>query len=260
MNLGLENVGTALILTTLAGLSTGIGSAIAYFIKKPKMQYLSFSLGFSAGVMIYISFMELIPSAIRNVGELWGVIAFFIGIGFIGLIDILIPKAENPHHFIEISSTTQAQVNKPLLRTGLFTALAIGIHNFPEGLATFGTALSDIRLGAIIAIAIAIHNIPEGIAVSMPIYFATKNKNKAFVVSFLSGIAEPIGALIGFLILMPFLSVNLLASLLAFTAGVMVYISVDEILPVAHKYGHGHTVVSGIVLGMLIMALSLFLL
>ena len=257
---GFENVWTALILTTLAGLSTGIGSAIAYFIKKPKMQYLSFSLGFSAGVMIYISFMELIPSAIKNVGELWGVIAFFIGILFIGLIDILIPKAENPHHFIEISSTTQAQVNKPLLRTGLFTALAIGIHNFPEGLATFGTALSDIRLGAIIAIAIAIHNIPEGIAVSMPIYYATKNKNKAFIVSFLSGIAEPIGALIGFLILMPFLSVNLLASLLAFTAGVMVYISVDEILPVAHRYAHGHTVISGIVLGMFIMALSLFIL
>jgi ZIP family zinc transporter len=260
MNFGLENVGTALILTTLAGLSTGIGSAIAYFIKKPKMQYLSFSLGFSAGVMIYISFMELIPSAIRNVGELWGVIAFFIGIGFIGLIDILIPKAENPHHFIEISSTTQVQVNKPLLRTGLFTALAIGIHNFPEGLATFGTALSDIRLGAIIASAIALHNIPEGIAVSMPIYYATKNKNKAFIVSFLSGIAEPIGALIGFLILMPFLTPKFLASLLAFTAGVMVYISVDEILPVAHRYAHGHTVISGIVLGMLIMALSLFLL
>ena len=257
---GFENVGTALILTTLAGLSTGIGSAIAYFIKKPKMQYLSFSLGFSAGVMVYISFMELIPSAIKNVGELWGVIAFFIGILFIGLIDILIPKTENPHHFIEISSTTETQVNKPLLRTGLFTALAIGIHNFPEGLATFGTALSDIRLGAIIAIAIAIHNIPEGIAVSMPIYYATKNKNKAFIISFLSGIAEPIGALIGFLILMPFLSVNLLASLLAFTAGVMVYISVDEILPVAHRYAHGHTVISGIVLGMFIMALSLFIL
>lgn len=260
MNLGLENVGLALILTTIAGLSTGIGSAIAYFIKKPKMQYLSFSLGFSAGVMIYISFMELIPSAIRNVGELWGVIAFFIGIGFIGLIDIVIPKTENPHHFIETSTTAETQVDKPLLRTGLFTALAIGIHNFPEGLATFGTALSDIRLGAIIAIAIAIHNIPEGIAVSMPIYYATKNKNKAFVVSFLSGIAEPIGALVGFLILLPFLSVNLLAFLLAFTAGVMVYISVDEILPVAHKYAHGHTVVSGIVLGMLIMALSLLIL
>jgi ZIP family zinc transporter len=224
------------------------------------MQYLSFSLGFSAGVMVYISFMELMPSAIKNVGELWGVIAFFIGIGFIGLIDILIPKIKNPHHFIETSTTAKNQVDKPLLRTGLFTALAIGIHNLPEGLATFGTTLTDIRLGAIIAIAIAIHNIPEGIAVSMPIYYATKNKNKAFVVSFLSGIAEPIGALIGFLILLPFLSVNLLASLLAFTAGVMVYISIDEILPVAHRYAHGHTVISGLVLGMLIMALSLFLL
>ncbi len=254
------NVGLALMLTAIAGLSTGIGSAIAYFITKPKTIYLSFSLGFSAGVMIYISFLELLPNALDCIGEVWGVTAFFIGIIFIGVIDMMIPEAENPHEYKELSTINKGQKDKTLMRTGLFTALAIGIHNFPEGLATFGAALSDVQLGALIALAIAIHNIPEGISVSVPIFYATENKNKAFIYSFLSGLAEPIGAVIGFLILMPFLSDALLASLLAFVAGIMVYISVDELLPMAHRYGHGHLVIVGIVLGMFIMALSLLML
>jgi ZIP family zinc transporter len=254
------NIILALILTALAGLSTGLGSAIAYFIKRPKTIYLSFSLGFSAGVMIYISFMELLPKGLEVVGEALGVTAFFIGVIFIGLIDMLIPEVKNPHHYKEPSDFNGRRVDKTLMRTGLFTALAIGIHNFPEGLATFGTALSDVKLGAIIALAIAIHNIPEGISVSVPIFYATVNKNKAFTYSFLSGIAEPIGAIIGFLILLPFLSEGLLASLLAFIAGIMVYISVDELLPMAHRYGHNHTVILGIILGMFIMALSLLML
>jgi ZIP family zinc transporter len=255
-----KNIIPALILTAIAGLSTGIGSAIAYFIRKPKIIYLSFSLGLSAGVMIYVSFMELLPRAIETVTQIWGIAAFFIGIAFIGLIDMLIPEAENPHGYKGLNDTTPARVDESLMRTALFTALAIGIHNFPEGLATFGTTLSDVKLGVFIAIAIAIHNIPEGISVSMPIFYATGNKNKAFFYSFLSGIAEPVGAGLGFLILLPFLSQHLLASLLAFIAGIMVYVSLDSLLPMAHRYGHGHTVILGIVLGMLIMAVSLLML
>ncbi len=255
-----KNVIAALILTAIAGLSTGIGSAIAYFIRKPKIIYLSFSLGLSAGVMIYVSFMELLPRAIETVTQIWGIAAFFIGIAFIGLIDMLIPEAENPHDYKGLNDTTPARVDESLMRTALFTALAIGIHNFPEGLATFGTTLNDVKLGVFIAIAIAIHNIPEGISVSMPIFYATGNKNKAFIYSFLSGLAEQIGAGLGFLILLPFLSQHLLASLLAFIAGIMVYVSLDSLLPMAHRYGHGHTVILGIVLGMLVMAVSLLML
>ena len=256
-----ENIIPAFLLTVFAGFSTGIGSAIAYFIRKPKIAYLSFSLGVSAGVMIYISFMELLPEALETVGEIWGLAAFFIGIGIIGLIDLLIPEGENPHEFAGIDEPAIAhKENSHLMRAGLLMALAIGVHNFPEGLATFASSLGNIKIGVFIAFAIAIHNIPEGIAVSVPIFYATGNKNKAFFYSFLSGVSEPVGAIVGYLILMPFLTPGFLAGLMAFIAGIMVYISLDELLPMAHRYGHGHLVITGIVLGMLIMAVSLLML
>jgi ZIP family zinc transporter len=256
-----ENIIPAFLLTVFAGLSTGIGSAIAYFIRKPKITYLSFSLGVSAGVMIYISFMELLPEAFETVGEIWGLAAFFIGIGIIALIDMLIPEPENPHEFAGIDEPAIVhKENSRLMRTGLFMALAIGVHNFPEGLATFASALGNLKLGIFIAVAIAIHNIPEGIAVSVPIFYATGNKNKAFFYSFLSGVSEPVGAIVGYFILRPFLTPGFLAGLMAFVAGIMVYISLDELLPMAHRYGHGHLVIAGIILGMLIMAVSLLML
>jgi len=253
----------ALLLTVAAGLCTGVGSAIAYFIRKPKMAYLAFLLGFSAGVMIYVSFMELLPSALQAVGKLWSLAAFFAGIAAMGLVDILVPELEHPNQWqtAECEDEPAANLEKSrLMRTGLFTALAIGIHNFPEGLATFTSALTDVHLGIFIAIAIAIHNVPEGIAVSVPILYATGNRNKAFFYSFLSGMSEPAGAIVGYLILLPFLTPALLAALLAFVAGVMVYISLDELLPMAHRYGHGHLVIAGVVLGMLVMAVSLLIL
>jgi ZIP family zinc transporter len=254
------NVGIALGLTLLAGLSTGIGSAIAYFIRRPKIVYLSFSLGVSGGVMVYVSFMELLPTASERVGEPLGVLFFFIGIAFIGLVDLLVPEKENPHNLEGMEEPKRPDQTHALMRTSVMTALAIGIHNFPEGLAAFASALSDVRLGLFIAIALAIHNIPEGIAVSMPILYATSNKNKAFLYSFLSGLSEPVGALVGYLLLMPFLTPVVLAGTLAFVAGVMIYVSLDELLPMAHSYGHGHLVISGIVLGMLLMAVSLLML
>ncbi|MFW6176237.1 MAG: zinc transporter ZupT [Thermoplasmatota archaeon] len=254
------NVIPALILTLLAGLSTGIGSLIAYFIRKPKKSYLSFSLGFSAGVMVYISFMELLAGSVADIGELWGIGTFFMGILLIAAIDIAIPEVENPHEYRDPISKDEEEVNPALMRTGKLVALAIAIHNFPEGLATFGVALGSLNLGVVIAFAIAIHNIPEGISVSVPFFYATGDRKKAFLYSFLSGTAEPIGAIIGFLILSPFLNAFILSSLLAFVGGIMVYISFDELLPLAHDYGRNHIVISGIILGMFIMALSLSLL
>lgn len=142
---------------------------------------------------------------------------------------------------------------------GMFSALAIGIHNFPEGLATFTSALQDPTLGISIAVAIAIHNIPEGIAVSVPLYYATGSKKKAFKWSFLSGLAEPVGATIGFLILMPFMSDVVFGVLFASVAGIMVFISLDELLPTAEKYGEHHLAIYGLIAGMAVMALSLLM-
>ncbi len=262
----ITDVGYAFLLTILAGLSTGIGSSIAFFIKKPKMSYLSFALGLSGGVMLYISFMELLPQGMEAIGEFWGIVVLFGGMLFIGIMDFLLPEVENPHHIVdsecleEESKKCNDETNEnksKLMKMGLVMAFAIGFHNFPEGMATFGTALSNINLGILTAIAIALHNIPEGISVSIPIFYATNNRKKAFLYSFLSGLAEPIGAAIGYLILRPFLNDQVIGGLLVFISGVMIYISLDEILPTAHHYGQGHIVIIGIVLGMIIMAVSL---
>ncbi len=255
-------------LTLFAGLSTGIGGALAYFTKRTNTKFLSVALGFSAGVMIYVSFVEIIVKARDALGAEMGetsaawatAAAFFSGIFLIGIIDKLVPSFENPHeiHNIEEMHENGDQAKDPkLLRMGLFTALAIAIHNFPEGLATFTAALSDPSLGISIAIAIAIHNIPEGIAVSVPVYYATGNRKKAFWYSFLSGTAEPIGALIGYLVLMRFFSDMMFGLVFAMVAGIMVFISLDELLPTAHKYGEHHLAIYGVICGMMVMALSL---
>ncbi|MCE5332864.1 MAG: zinc transporter ZupT [Bacteroidales bacterium] len=260
------NILFALILTSFAGLSTGIGSAIAFFAKKTNTKFLSTALGFSAGVMIYVSFVEIFPQArdllIKSgtaTPVLTTVIAFFVGIAIIYMIDMLIPNAENPHemHMVEDMG---GQREKQLKRMGLMMALAIGIHNFPEGMATFTSALVSPDIAIPIAIAIAIHNIPEGIAVSVPIYYATGNRKKAFWLSLASGMAEPIGGLIGYFILMPFMSDFTLGLLMASVAGIMVFISVDELLPGAEKYGEHHFSIAGFVAGMAVMAISLLML
>lgn len=255
-------------LTLFAGLSTGIGSAIAFFTKHTNTKFLSVALGFSAGVMIYVSFVEIFQKAkeslIIPLGEMGGttltVISFFGGMLVIALIDKFIPSAENPHeiHTVEELDNKPAR-NKKLMRMGVFTALAIGIHNFPEGLATFTAALENPSLGIAIAIAIAIHNIPEGIAVSVPIVFATGDRKKAFRLSFLSGLAEPVGAIVGYLVLMPIMSPLTFGILFAGVAGIMVFISLDELLPAAREYGEHHLSIYGLISGMMVMAASLLL-
>ncbi|HNS47869.1 MAG TPA: zinc transporter ZupT, partial [Bacteroidales bacterium] len=240
----------AFALTLFAGLSTGIGSALAFFTRHTNTRFLSTALGFSAGVMIYVSLVEIFAKAkdqlIADLGTQTGywytVLAFFAGMLLIAIIDKLIPSYENPHELrrVEAIETGQPERNQKLMRMGVFTALAIGIHNFPEGLATFMAALTKPELGIAIAVAIAIHNIPEGIAVSVPIYFATGSKRKAFLLSFLSGLSEPVGAMVGYLILLPFLSPMLFGLLFAGVAGIMVFISLDELLPAAEEYGEHH--------------------
>ena len=260
-----QNVMLAFLMTLLAGLSTGIGSLIAFVAKHTNKKFLSVSLGFSAGVMIYVSMIEIFFEAQDSlVAELgykpghWATVAaFFGGMFVIAVIDKLIPSEENPHE-VKLVEDEQNHPRK-LMRMGLFTALAIAIHNFPEGLATFVSALQEPEVAIPVVVAIAIHNIPEGIAVSVPIYQATGSKRKAFGYSFLSGLAEPVGALIGWLILMPLMSDAVFGVIFAGVAGIMVFISFDELLPAAREYGEHHLSIYGLISGMVVMAVSLLL-
>ncbi len=256
----------AFFLTLAAGLSTSIGSIIALMAKKTNKRFLSVSLGFSAGVMIFVALAEIYQEAQISLHAYLGaavggwvtVAGFFGGIFLIAVIDKLIPEEKNPHEAKSVLAENPAPKPKNhLMRTGVLTALAIAVHNFPEGLATFVSAMQDLRVAISIVIAIAIHNIPEGIAVSVPIYQATGSKKKAFLYSFLSGFAEPVGALVGWLLLMPVMNGAVLGVVFAMVSGIMVFISVDELLPAAREYGEHHLSIYGLVAGMAVMAISL---
>lgn len=258
----------AFLMTLIAGLSTGIGSLIAFVAKSTNTKFLSISLGFSAGVMIYVSFVEIFHEALElltaALGEKAGhwatVLGFFGGVALIAIIDRLIPSAENPHEVSRVAADSQGDKSKgSLMRMGIMTALALALHNFPEGLATFVSALQSPKVAIPIVFAIAIHNIPEGIAVAVPIYQATGSRRKAFAYSFLSGLAEPIGALVGWFLLMPFMNDVVYGLIFAAVAGIMVFISLDELLPAAEKYGEHHLGIYGLIAGMALMAISLLL-
>jgi ZIP family zinc transporter len=274
----MQHILFAFLMTLIAGLSTGIGSLLSLFTKKTNTKFLAVSLGFSAGVMIYVSMMELLVQAQISLGGFLGekkgrliaVVGFFGGMLLISLIDKLIPSEQNPHEIKsdqvrkadverEMGDGTEQSKKKNLMRTGLFTALALAIHNFPEGMATFVSALQDLSVAIPVVVAIAIHNIPEGIAVAVPIYYATGNRRKAFLYSFLSGLAEVVGAIVGFLVLMPILNDMVFGVIYAIVAGIMVFISFDELLPAAREYGEHHLAVYGLVAGMGVMAVSLLL-
>ena len=265
-----ESVVFALSLTLFAGLATGVGSLLAFFTSTTNTKFLSLALGFSAGVMIYVSMIEIfvkakdaLVGAMGSVNGNWATVGgFFGGMLLIALIDRFIPKQSNPHELKRVEDMKEpVMVTKDpaLLKMGTFTALAIGIHNFPEGIATFASAIQDPKLGVAIATAIAIHNIPEGIAVSVPVYFATGSKKKAFKLSFLSGLSEPIGALLAYFVLMPFLNDIMFGVIFAAVAGIMIFISLDELLPAAKKYDEAHTSIYGLMMGMAVMAISLLL-
>jgi len=293
----------ALGLTLFAGMATGIGSAVAFAAQRTNYRFLSIATGFSAGVMLYVSFVEIFLKGVNSLtvtyGDYWGhwvnAASFFGGMLLIAQIDHWVPAAENPHeihseeesaplrdpsapipYFYAVAGAGEGQSipgvhdhglrHKTLMRMGLFTALAIAIHNFPEGLATFLAALQNPTLGVAIAVAIALHNIPEGISVSVPIFYATGNRKKAFVYSFLSGLAEPFGAGVAYLILRLLVGgeagvipPQVMGILFGGVAGIMVYISLDELLPTSRAYGQGHDSIFGLMGGMLVMALSLLL-
>ena len=266
------NVLLAFLLTLFAGLATGVGSLIAFFTSRTNTKFLSVALGFSAGVMIYVSLVEIFVKAKNELTAALGdsngywmtLVGFFGGMMLIALIDKFIPKNNNPHEvrMVEDVDSVESTIHDAdkLMKMGTFTALAIAIHNFPEGIATFLSVLDDPQVGFAIAIAVAIHNIPEGIAVAVPIFFATGIRKKAFKLSLFSGLAEPLGAIVAYLILAPFLTPVVFGVIFAGVAGIMVFISLDELLPAAKKYDQTHLSIYGVVAGMVVMAISLVML
>ena len=264
----LKNVLFAFSLTLVAGLSTGIGSALAFYTKQTNKKFLSVALGFSAGVMIYVSMIEIFAKSRSALEIVYGptvgygvaTLSFFAGIAIIALIDKFVPSVENPHELRDVEEAGAGRTKDPaLLRMGMMSALAIGIHNFPEGLATFASAMQNPTLGISIAVAVAIHNIPEGIAVSVPIYYATGDRRKAFAFSFLSGLSEPVGALVGYFLLRSFFHDGMFGVIFGAVAGIMVFISLDQLLPTAQKYGEHHLSIYGLIAGMAVMAISLLM-
>ena len=259
----MTNFLSALILTMIAGLATGIGGLFVLAKKEINSKVLSIALGFSGGVMLYISFMEIIRESEGYFLEtqternalIFAALSFFGGIAIMWLIDRLVPDGTNPHEFSYVNSSTNH--NHKLMKSGILTAAAIAIHNFPEGIAAFSTASTDFSIGLPLALAIAVHNIPEGIVVAVTIFKSTGKRKTAFLWALISGLAEPVGGILGYLLLSPFMGNMTLGVILGIVAGIMVYISIDELLPLAHEYGEEHTSIFGIIIGMAVIAATL---
>jgi len=227
-------------------------------VHRDQRGFLAVSLGLSAGVMVYIAFVELYVDAATLIGghrgEWIATGAFLLGMAATAAIDGLVPEGENPHQARSLESIRD---EPHLLRLGTLAAVAIALHNFPEGVATFTAALSDPMVGSSVALAVALHNLPEGIAVAIPLFYATARRGRAAGLAFLSGLAEPLGALAAFLILRPFLDDALMGIIFAIVAGIMVFISLDQLAPNAKLYSRGHQSVYGLMAGMAIMAVLL---
>lgn len=247
----------ALLLSAGAGLSTLIGALIIFVTNKKSEKIVTISLGFAAGVMISVSFTDLFPNANtlfisstnNTLGTILSVLFLIVGIIIAACIDSFVPHQE----YDKVSGD---KPHNNLFRVGFVSTLAIGLHNFPEGIATFMAGYEDATLGLSIAIAIALHNIPEGISVAMPIYFSTGSKLKAFKYTFLSGIAEPIGALIAFLILKPFINDISLGAIFSIVTGIMLYIAIEELIPSSRQYGYDRQALFATFTGICLMPLT----
>lgn len=265
MELALNQVMVALGITLAAGLATVVGGVLVFLAKTPSPRVLAFGLAFAGGAMVFVSLTEIFNKAVaafaETAGERWGMLAavaaFLAGLLLVSAIDRLIP---NPHETLEPDDPQFYEKSRnSVARLGMMAALAITAHNLPEGLATFFATLESPSVGMPLALAIAVHNIPEGISIAAPVYFATRDRGKTLLVCLISGLAEPLGALLGFAALQPFLSPAVFGTVFGLIAGVMVFLALDELLPAAKRYAKGHETVYGLVSGMAVIALSLAL-
>ena len=260
-------VWSALLLTALAGGATVIGAATAFTARRTNTALLSAALGLSGGVMVYIAFVSLLADSNSSLaqilgktpGQLTAMGAFFGGMLLAALIDKMVPDTVNPHQTRGVEELSSENLPADLKRMGFITALAMVLHKFPEGIAVFASGIQSTELGISVALAMALHNIPEGIAVSVPVFYATGSRKQAFLLASLTGLADPAGAVIGWLLLMPLIKSfpATLPIIHAAVAGIMVFVTFDGLLPMAQKFGRPHLTLYGIISGMFLMALAL---
>ena len=242
-----------LLLSLFAGLSTVLGAMIVFFSKSTNKKLITFALSFSAGVMISISFTDLFPSAqetlIKSNGTIKGVflslLFLLLGAFMAMLIDNFIPE-----------ETSICTSNSSLYKVGFVSMIALFLHNFPEGITTYISGYQDAALGITVALAISLHNIPEGISIAMPIYYSTNDKKKAIKYTFYSGMAEPLGALLAFIFLKPYINDLILSILFALVAGIMIYISFQELIPEARSYKYNKLYIISLFIGLCIIPIS----
>lgn len=268
-----SNVFYSFMLTLFVGLTMGLGSLFSLLLKDKNEKFLSFSLSFSAGIMIYISFMEILPEGMHLIeetangrrGKIIALAAFFGGMIFTALLEKMVHSMGSDHHHDLDSDKVDHSHNHDHIdkdhmeKLGIMTAVSVGIHNLPEGLAVFTTGLKDITIAIPLAIAVILHNIPLSIAISVPIYYATNSRKKAFIYASLVGLCQPLGAIIGYALFSSFFSDMLFGILFCIISGIMVFVSLDELLPASQQYEDHHFSIYGTILGMMLMAVSLML-
>lgn len=251
--------------TAAAGLATVLGSLLVFTSKTPGPRTLAFGLAFAGGAMVYVSLSEILNKSVSSFTLAYGgqlgftlaTFSFLAGVILVATLDHLVP---NPHEGVRKRDPLYRKGNDAeIRRVGIMTAVAITAHNLPEGLATFFAMLQSANVGVPLALAIAIHNIPEGISIAVPIYFATKSKKLALLACLISGLAEPLGAAIGYFLLAPYLSEAVFGAVFGVIAGIMVFLALDELLPAAKRYAKGHETVNGLIAGMSVIAISLVL-
>jgi len=267
----MNNVVFAFLFILIAGLATGVGGSLVFFSRTTNTKFLSICLGFSAGVMLYVAFAEILPEAMEaledgygeGMGLLIATLSFFAGIVLMAVIEKLVPHNDEIPDMPKAVPGKERKISpaegKELKRTGLLSAAALAAHNLPEGLITFLAFMYEPVVGIAIAIAIIIHNIPEGIAMAAPIYYATGSKAKAFLLAIGTGLTQLLGAVIAWLLFRNVFDDIATVSGIAFAAvaGIMVFVAIHQLLPAAQKFGKHHSVMKWLFAGMVVMALSL---